>query len=181
MDRKRTVITQIKIIMKNNLFYHISPIKNKNSILSNGLISASSEIFVCNEFNQLKRIASGQLGISEYSIFQISSSNITGKILNDNVGEFGSQHQFIIKQDIIESKYIFHVEDVKWHPFDLAEANAREYASLIGFNEDQYIKLVVSVNKEWCDYFNKKYNTNITAFNQPILEGESGIGGGKLE
>lgn len=167
--------------MKNNVFYHISPIENKDSILSNGLISIFSEIFVCNEFNQLKRIASGQLGISEYSIFKISSSNITGEILNDNVGEFGSQHQFIIKQEIIESKYISHVEDVKWHPFDLAEANAREYASSIGFPEDQYIKLAVSISQEWCDYFNKKYNTSITVFNQHVLEGASGIGGGKLE
>lgn len=167
--------------MKNNVFYHISPIENKDSILANGLISASSEIFVCNEFNQLKRIASGQLGITEYSIFKISSSNITGKILNDNVGEFGSQHQFIIKQDIIENKYISHVEDVKWHPFDLAEANAREYASLIGFPEDQYIKLAVSISHEWCDYFNKKYNTSINVYNHHLLEGASGIGGGKLK
>lgn len=167
--------------MKNNVFYHISPIENKDSILSNGLISIFSEIFVCNEFNQLKRIASGQLGISEYSIFKISSSNITGEILNDNVGEFGSQHQFIIKQEFIESKYISHVEDVKWHPFDLAEANAREYALSIGYPEEQYIKLAVSISQEWCDYFNKKYNTSITVYNQHVLEGASGIGGGKLE
>ena len=72
--------------MKNNVFYHISPIENKDSILSNGLISIFSEIFVCSEFNQLKRIASGQLGISEYSIFKISSSNITGEILDKETG-----------------------------------------------------------------------------------------------
>lgn len=148
--------------MKNNVFYHISPIENKDSILANGLISASSEIFVCNEFNQLKKIASGQLGISEYSIFKISPSNITGKILNDNVGEFGSQHQFIIKQEIIESKYISHVEDVKWHPFNLAEANNRELASLWGTNEEEWMKLIVSHNKEWLDYYNEKHGTNYT-------------------
>lgn len=165
--------------MKNNVFYHISPIENKDSILSNGLISSSSEIFVCNEFNQLKGIASSQLFISEYSIFKISSSNITGEILNDNVGEFLSQHQFIIKQDIIESKYISHVEDVKWHPFDLAEVINREFALSVGLDEDKYIRMVVSLNQEWCDYFNKKYNTNITLFE--LLEGASGIGGGKLE
>lgn len=181
MDRKKTALTQNLKKMKNNVFYHISPIENKDSILANGLISASSEIFVCNEFNQLKRIASSQLFISEYSVFKISASNITGKILNDNVAEFGSQHQFIIKQDIIESKYISHVADIKWHPFDLAEANARENASLIGLPEDQYIKLAVSTSQEWCDYFNKKYNTSITVFNQHVLEGASGIGGGNLE
>jgi hypothetical protein len=181
MDRKRTALTQNLKKMKNKVFYHISPIENKDSILANGLISASSEIFVCNEFNQLKKIASGQLFITEYSVFKISASNITGKILNDNVAEFGSQHQFIIKQDIIESKYISHVEDVKWHPFDLAEANARQYALSVGLNEDQYVKLVVSINQEWCDYFNKKYNTLITVFKQPLLEGASGIGSGKLE
>ena len=179
MDRKKTALTQNLKKMKNNVFYHISPIENKDSILSNGLISASSEIFVCNELNLLKGIASSQLFISEYSIFKISSSNISGEILNDNVGEFLSQHQFIIKQDIIESKYILHVEDVKWHPFDLAEVINREFAVSVGLDEDKYIRMVVSLNQEWCDYFNKKYNTNITLFE--LLEGASGIGGGKLE
>lgn len=181
MDRKKTALTQNLKKMKNNVFYHISPIENKDSILSNGLISPSSEIFVCNEFNQLKRIASSQLFISEYSIFKISSSNITGEIENDNVGEFGAQYQFIIKQEIIESKYISHVEDVKSHPFDLAESNNRELASLWGTDEEEWMKLVVSHNEEWLDYYNEKHGTNYTLSSQSFLEEANGIWGSKLE
>ncbi|WP_269237342.1 hypothetical protein [Flavobacterium flavigenum] len=166
--------------MKNNVFYHISPIENKDSILKNGLISTSSEIFVCNEFNQLRRIAHGQLGISEYSIFKIPSSNITGEILNDDVAEFGAQYQFIVKQDIIESKCISHVEDVKWHPCDLAEVNNREFASFLGMDVDKLMQEMVQHNKEWCEHFNKKYNLNIDYV--PLnMEGVNGIGGGNLE
>lgn len=166
--------------MKNNAFYHISPIENKDSILTNGLISTSSEIFVCNEFNQLRRIAHGQLGISEYSIFKIPSSNITGEILNDDVAEFGAQYQFIVKQDIIESKCISHVKDVKWHTCDLAEVNNREFASFLGMDVDKLMQEMVQHNKEWCEHFNKKYNLNIDYV--PLnMEGVNGIGGGNLE
>ncbi|MDQ1165892.1 hypothetical protein [Flavobacterium sp. SORGH_AS_0622] len=147
-------------------YYHISAIKNKESILANGLISDESEIFLCTSFDQLKMIAFNQLFLNEYSIFEVSTEGLTGEIIQDNVAEVGSGFQYIVKQNKIESKYLKFVNDAKFHYFDLAEDTNRVKARVFGMDEDQYIEMLVSTNEKWCEHYNAKYNKNIS-YNQP--------------
>ncbi|MHC0440992.1 hypothetical protein [Flavobacterium sp. 3-210] len=150
-------------------YYHITDIENKESILANGLISEESEIFVCDNFDQLKMIAFNQLFITEYSIFEISREGFSVKLIQDNVADFGSGHQYILQQSKIENKYIKFVEDAKFHYFDLAEETNRVKAKAFGFNEEQYIEMLVSASQKWCDFYNAKYDKNIVCTESPII------------
>ncbi len=145
-------------------YYKIVPIEDTESIIEKGLISVNREIFVSDILEQLPLIANGQLGIFEYSILKINSKGITGKILSDNVAEIGSGHQYIIKQSIIESEHIEHIEDKKWNKWDLAEHCARIKNNIIGMDDESSTRLIeymVRISPEWCEHYNNKYNKNL--------------------
>ncbi|WP_223550548.1 hypothetical protein [Aestuariivivens sp. NBU2969] len=116
-------------------YYHISPIKNKASIIKSGLRSNSNEIFVYTEPMQHFFIAANQLGISEYAIFEISKKGITGNILNDNVAEFGSGCQYIIEQKLIDSKHITHITDVLMNIYDLINMTEKMMLRKMGYKK----------------------------------------------
>ena len=146
----------------NRTFFHITPISNKESILERGILANSeSQIFVSDNFNHLKRIALCQLGIYEYSIFEISEANLTGAVVKDKVGEIGSDHLFIVYQNHISSQNISYLKDEIWDFFDLLEEIERENARLFGKSEIQFIETFVVLDHNWCEHYNKKYNKNI--------------------
>lgn len=145
-------------------YYKIVPIEDLESIIEKGLISGNREIFVSDILEQLPLIANSQLGIFEYSVLKINSEGINGKIISDNVAEIGSGHQFIIKQSIIESQYIEHVEDKKWNKWDLAEHCERRKYNIMGMDDESIsgvIEYIVRINPEWCEHYNNKYNKSI--------------------
>ena len=147
-------------------YYKIVPTKDTESIIEKGLISANGEIFVSDILEQLPLIAQSQLGLFEYSILKINSKGITGRIMSDNVAEIGSGNQFIIKQNIIDSKHIEHVEDKKWNKWDLAEHCARRKNNIMGLDDEsnnRLIELMVRYQPEWCEHYNNKYNKSIEA------------------
>lgn len=151
--------------MRKNLskaYYHISPIENKDSILSQGLKSEHKQIFVSDCEEQLILIANSQIGTLEYSVFEIMSTGIKGKILWDNVAEIGAGHQFIIKQNVISPEHIKHLRDVKWNYWDLAEyANRKKNKIIFGVDDDKYLESMISRSREWCEHYNKKYSKSI--------------------
>ncbi|MDD2819840.1 MAG: hypothetical protein PHW29_01120 [Flavobacterium sp.] len=150
--------------MKKNInleYYHISPVKNLDSILSEGIKSEDKEIFVCDNETYLPIIASSQLFTNEYSIFKISNNGITGKIIQDEVAELCSKNQYIILQNVIKPEHIVHMENVIWNIWELNEHVNRLYSRMLGLNEELNLERTVWIDKEWCLYYNKKYNKAI--------------------
>ncbi len=99
-------------------YYHISKPDKKTiiSILSNGLkANEDGEIFLFENksisFYGTKnyvadQIAQNQVFLKKYSMFEIDSEGLNIEVINDNVGEFSSQCQWIARQPVIEAKHI---------------------------------------------------------------------------
>lgn len=143
-------------------YYHISPIENRDSILKEGLKSERKQIFVSDCEEQLILIAHSQIGLPEYSVFEIMPTGIKGKIEWDNVAEIGAGHQFIINQNLINPEYIRHLRDVKWNYWDLAEyANRKINKKVFGVDDESFLEQMISGSKEWCDHYNQKHGKSI--------------------
>lgn len=153
--------------------YHLSPIRNKQSILENGLQSENGEIFFFTKLEQAKHIACNQVGIEKYSIFEIDLAGIKGKLHNDNSGEFGSAYQFYAKQKHVDAKFVKHFLDVESNVYDQAEEcelpKYRILAKLYGARGKKQIDAValamleelVSFNQKWIEHYNRKYNKSL--------------------
>ena len=112
-----------------DLYYHISDIKNIDSIIEKGLLAdEDGNIFLFinesidepgiarNKQGQLcmgmKRrsvsddIALNQLFLKEYALFEISAKGIEGKLKNDNVEELASIYHRIARQQQIKPEFI---------------------------------------------------------------------------
>ena len=112
-----------------DLYYHISDIKNIDSIIEKGLLAdEDGNIFLFindsieepgiarNKQGKLcmgikKRsvsddIALNQLFLKEYALFEISAKGIEGKLKNDNVEELASIYHRIARQQQIKPEFI---------------------------------------------------------------------------
>lgn len=113
------------------MYYHITENKPETiaSILKEGL-KADTEgcIFLFENIslihNDVKNtiadlIAENQIFLPEYVMFEIDPKGITGELLNDNVAEFSSKWQWIVKQPKIEAKYLnlFGIYKTEYKPF----------------------------------------------------------------
>jgi len=90
-------------------YYHITNFTNVPNISKEGLKgNGEGEIFVfdTDDHHLLSYASEYQLGLADFGLFKIHSSGITGKVERDNVGELTARHQFIIHQELIESRYI---------------------------------------------------------------------------
>lgn len=152
------MLKSVEIMLKNIPYYHISPIENKESILRHGLISEHKQIFVSDCEEQLLLIAANQIFISEYSVFKILPDTIEGKIRKDDVGEFGANRQFIVKQKLIRAEYIVHIRDEFWNQFDLKEESLRIKFEFFGDEIEPFIESIIKISEEWCEHYNNKYN-----------------------
>ena len=142
---------------KNKFYYHITSIKNKEEILKNGIISSTNQIWVTDREEQILFVASNQVFLNEFSVFAISSSNITGKIEPDRVAEIGSKFQFIINQNIISPEHIFHIRDERWNKWELLEKVERKKYELMGRNAEEILRMFIQSDADWCEHYNKKY------------------------
>jgi hypothetical protein len=100
--------------------FHITSLTNKESILENGLISDSGEIFTFTDIRVSNQIASNQLGLFEYCVFEIDSKGFDSPPIQDNVGEYTAKHQWIVQQKKIKPKFIKFLGQRKENPFDVA-------------------------------------------------------------
>lgn len=146
---------------KEERYYHISKIKNKTSILENGLRDDNKAIFVCTSLDQLPIIASTQVFTTDYSIFIIDSKGFEKKPMQDRVAEIGSGSQFIIRQNHIDAKYIKHIEDVKWNYWDLMEHTWRIKYKVMMLPVEEMLEQDVKRSKEWTDHYNKKHGKKL--------------------
>lgn len=88
-------------------YYHVTDFGSFVKIKSEGLrANKEGEIFVFDDIEAIPYAAINQLFLTDYAIFEIDSSGITGNIENDNAAELTSKHQFIIYQDLIEPKHM---------------------------------------------------------------------------
>jgi hypothetical protein len=141
-------------------YYHISPIKNKESILKDGLKSnEEGEIFLLDDIETVPSIAINQLGISEYSIFSVSPDGFTIKLINDNVAENSASGQFIVKQKLIKPQYITHFKDVIEDYIDLHIKTEYRKRKAMGYTDAQFIT-VLSFDKESIERYNEVNGTN---------------------
>lgn len=141
-------------------YYHLSPIENKESILDTGLHS-NEGIFLFTNIEQAIHIATNQLGINEYSIFEVSKAGITGNLSNDNVADFGSEHQWILKQELVEAKYITFIKDESFNMYDsINEAEAKKFKAY-GYSEEQIINMMRCFPERLARY-NEVNGTNLT-------------------
>ena len=143
------------------MYYHISDVKNKDRILKEGLISKEKEIFVCNNKEQLILIASGQVAVENFSIYQIDEAGFEVALIQDNVAEIGAESQFILKQSKIEPKFITHLEDKHYHIYDLYEESEKINALQMNKNPEEHVQNSVRLNEKWLAYYNKKYSLNL--------------------
>ncbi len=146
-------------------YYHISSIQNKENILKEGIISDCSEIFVTTNLDQIPFIANNQIFTDSYSIFLINEDAFNSEIINDDVADFGSQYQFILNQQRINPQFITFMKDEIWNHWELVEHCVSIVNKKIGFPDD-YIHINVSTSSDWCEHYNKKYNTNIIPLKQ---------------
>lgn len=112
-----------------DFYYHVSNIKNVDSILEKGLLAdEEGNIFLFinklidepgiarNKQGKLcigiKRrsvantIALNQLGLKEYALFEISAKGIDGELINDDVEELASVFHRVAKQPQIKPEFI---------------------------------------------------------------------------
>jgi len=112
-----------------DLYYHISDIKNIDSIIEKGLLADEDGnifLFINESIDEpgiarnkqgklcmgMKRrsvsddIALNQLFLKEYALFEISAKGIEGKLKNDNVAELASVYHRIARQQQIKPEFI---------------------------------------------------------------------------
>jgi hypothetical protein len=112
-----------------DLYYHISDIKNIDSIIEKGLLADEDGnifLFINESIDEpgiarnkqgklcmgMKRrsvsddIALNQLFLKEYALFEISAKGIEGKLKNDNVEELASIYHRIARQQQIKPEFI---------------------------------------------------------------------------
>jgi hypothetical protein len=101
--------------------YHITHIDNFTSIINEGLkANNKGEIFIFDNIDCASHIAINQIFLFDnYALFEINPKGIDVELINDNVTEYTSKHQFIIYQNIILPKYLkfknFHFVDIEKH------------------------------------------------------------------
>jgi hypothetical protein len=142
---------------KSKFYYHITNIKNKEEILKNGLNSNSGQIWVTDREEQIIFVASNQVFLNEFSVFAISSNNITGKIEPDRVAEVGAKFQFIINQKCINPEHLIHIRDESWNKWEILEKVERKRYELMGRNAEEILRIFIQSDAEWCEHYNKKY------------------------
>ncbi|MFD2726269.1 hypothetical protein [Hyunsoonleella rubra] len=143
-------------------YYHITPTRNKLSIMSSGLKSNDKhEIFVFTDPIQSIFIATNQLGIAQFTMFEISSKGITGTIESDNVADFGSVNQLIIKQGLIEAKYIEHLHDIDANMLDMINTTEELKLKKMGYNKAEIID-TMRLYPERTNRYNIVHGTNYT-------------------
>lgn len=123
-------------------YFHISEIENKESILLNGLKSNGNAIFLFDDISQAENIAVNQLGINEFSLFEIDPKGILKNIKQDNVAEFGSSHQWYLELDLIEPRRIKRLSDVKKNIFDMINESEYSKHKAMGYSDEQYIEIL---------------------------------------
>lgn len=99
-------------------YYHITDKKNLISIMKDGLKeNADGDIFVFDNMSVIfpptgisnmvaDCIAINQINLSEYVMFDIDSKGIKVEVINDNVADSSAQHQWIVKQTLIDPEYL---------------------------------------------------------------------------
>jgi hypothetical protein len=148
--------------MKNKTnYYHISDIKNKNKILKEGLKANEGMIFLFSEITVADDIAFSQVGITEFSVFEIDPNGINVTPIPDNVAEFSAKFQWIVKQNLIEAKHIKHISDREHNVFDLAEEQSRKIAKKLKLDEVSFVESNVVINLQWINHYNAKYGKNL--------------------
>lgn len=109
-------IQDVKFNTDDEYLYHISSLENKNDIMSVGLDcndegciflfeDVTVETFL-GETNVMEHIAKNQLRLKDVAMFAVKKSDITGEIINDDVGEITAPFQWIIKQKNIPAYYV---------------------------------------------------------------------------
>ncbi len=148
--------------MKNKInYYHISDIKNKNKILKEGLKAKEGMIFLFSNITVADDIAFSQIGITEFSVFEIDPHGINVEPISDTVSEFSAKFQWIVKQNLIEAKHIKHISDREHNPFDLAEEQNRKLAKNLKLDEVSFVESNVVRNPQWLKHYNAKYGKNL--------------------
>ena len=141
-------------------YYYISSTQNKKSILKNGVINYDSEILITTNLETAPLIAGNQLFNNRYSVYLINEKAFESDIIKDDVSELGSEYQFFVNQQTINPKYVTFIKDEIWNQWELVEHCILAGNRKFGLPDD-YIHFNVSLHSEWCEYYNKKYKTNI--------------------
>ena len=95
-------------------YYHVTATGNTMPIIMEGLkANEYGEIFLFDNKDIASDIALLQLGLTEYSLFEVEPDGINCKLEQDLVGEFTSRYQWIAKQELIDTDYIQYLGSYK--------------------------------------------------------------------
>ncbi|MFI8379600.1 hypothetical protein [Leeuwenhoekiella sp. NPDC079379] len=146
---------------KTKTYYHITSIDNTSSILKDGLKcnKVNGEIYLFDHIKQAKNIAVNQLGISEYSLLSISSEGFKSKLIQDDVADAGSNHQWLLNQDCISPEHIEHISDNHFNIYDLIEEIEYPKMKALGISDKDYISMISNL-KGRIERYNEVNGTN---------------------
>ncbi len=127
-------------------FYHLTRPENVESILENGLrCNQEGHIFTFTDWIMAEEIARNQILASEYAIFWIKASGISGELHEDNVTELLSPLSCIIKQERIEPEHLRYWGNVTLS--QMACVHHRLKYSLMGMDGYQIDSLLAEVEE----------------------------------
>lgn len=151
-------------------YYHISPIDNKKSIISNGLkCNEDGETFLFDTLSQAKYISINQVFLDEYSLFKIDYKGIEVEPKRDMVMEMGADSQYIIKQTSIKPQFIKHLKDESLNFMNesfkqefLQKKKIGEYRGLIPKEAEEYAIDNLRLFENSLRYVNKRFKKKYT-------------------
>ena len=123
-------------------YFHISAIKNREYISKNGLLASDGNIFLFDNIDQMKPIALNQIFLNSFDLWSVSSDGFNCILEQDNVGEIGWQHQWFLRQNVIESKYLNFLSEYNFKRIDLVEDVEYKKHKSLGLSEEKYIELI---------------------------------------
>lgn len=88
-------------------YYHITTLLGWLSINKNGITcSEDGYIYMLDTDMVANYVAVNQLLLADYGLFRIDPAGIKAELEPDLVAELTAKHQFRVKQELIEKKYI---------------------------------------------------------------------------
>lgn len=114
--------------MARQRYFHLAPVKARDSILSEGLRAGEDgHLYLFTDLLVADTIAKNQVFLDKYDVYEVQRAGITARVLPDAVGEFSRGFQRRIKQALIEPRRLKHVGT-----FDVVTDRPTEWDYLLG-------------------------------------------------
>ena len=144
---------------KNTKLFYISDVKNKESILNDGIKSKVGEIILITKKTLAEKHAFHSLSCDHFSVFEIDPIGIEEE--HQDCIEEPENNEVILPQQCIAPEFIKHIKDASYNYWDLTEKSTIQQAKILKVDPVEHLESVVAINQLWIEYYNKKYGKAI--------------------